>query len=153
MICKPPSISPAATPLPTKSAAYFAPQITRDDLAEVVQARNVAIVQITVEVVAIVFASSEWWLATPFVAVLSASPVACCSKLGVTYMLWSCIGALLCVVHAITAVDATKHEPSYISWSPIELLLAQIFLCGVSLLVVYCGWKTASATRRPVHPV
>lgn len=116
-------------------------------------ARTVAITQICVELVGIVFCSSQWCTTTPSVAVLSASLVACCSKLGVTYMLWSCIGALLCVVHAITAAQAIINQVENVSWSPNELFLAQICLCGVSLLVVYCGWKAASATRKPVHPV
>lgn len=147
--------SPAATRhASTKNYCMFRlTQLTTDDPVEMVRARDIAIAQICVELIATVFCSSEWCIATPFVAVLSASPVACFSKLGVTYMLWSCIGAMLCVVHAVTAAEAIIHGAYDFLWPPIVLFLVQVLLCLVSLAVVYSGWKTAAATRRPVHPV
>lgn len=145
---------PRRASLPTKNFRTFSPhQTTAADPVEVVQARSVAITQICAELVATVFCSSQWCITTPCVAVLSASPVACCSKLGVTYTLWCCIGVLLCVIHAVTAAQAVIHEAHNYFWPPIVLSFAQILLCVVSLLVVYCGWKAASATRRPVHPI
>lgn len=130
----------------------LAPQITRDDQAEIAQARDIAVVHICVEVVAAVaFCSSEVCGTIPLAAVLSSSPVACFSRHRVTYLLWSCTGAVLCAVHGAIAAEMTSVDESH-SWFPI-VLSVQIFLCCVSLLVVYSGGRAASATRRSVYPI
>lgn len=135
---------------PTKNV--FAPQITTDDQAEITQARDIAVIFICVEVIAAVaFCSSEACGTVPLVAVLSSSPVACFSRHRVTYLLWSCTGAVLCVVHVAIAAKITSIEQSH-SWFPI-VFSVHIFLCCVSLVVVYRGCRAASATRRSVYPI
>lgn len=102
-------------------------------------------------VVAVLFCSSEKCGAMAFAAVLSSSPVACFSRHRVTYILWSCAGAVLCVLHASIAAGITSREGSH-SWYPVVLSM-EVFLCCVSLLAVYRGCRAASATRRPVCPI
>lgn len=126
-------------------------QVAPDDPPEITQARDLAVIHICVEIVSVVFCSSDWCATIPMVAVLSSSPVACCSRHRVTYMVWSCTGAVLSVVHALIAAEVTSIEGSY-TWSPI-VLSVEIFQCCVTLLVVYRGCKAASATKRSVCPV
>ena len=90
---------------------------------------------------------------TPFLAVLSSSLVACCCKHGVAFMHWSVIGGVLFVLHVIAAIVAVAEEAADTARFSL-VFLVQILLCGVNLLVVHRGCKTASAIlRQLVSPV
>lgn len=128
-------------------------QITVDDPVEVVQARNVAITQLCVEILAIFFCSTEFCGATLFLAVVSSSGVACCCKHRSAFVSWAFVSAVVGWLHAIAAAEAFQADYYYHSYPPMIIFLLQVFLCGVSMLAVYRGCKTTSALREPIHPV
>lgn len=118
-----------------------------------VQARNVAITQVCVEILAIFFCSTEFCGVTLFLAVLSSSVVACCCKHRVIYSIWSCVGIVVAWLHAIAAAEAFQANYYYHSYPPMFIFLLQVALCGLSVLGVYRGCQTTKALREPIHPV
>lgn len=148
--------SPPAAPPSTKQTTVFSPlplQITVDDPVEMVQARNVAITQVCVEILAIFFCSTEFCGVTLLLAVLSSSVVACCCKHRVVYSIWSCVGIVVGWLHAIAAAEAFQTGYYFHSYPPTIIFLLQVSLCGLSMLAVYRGCKTTTALREPIHPV
>lgn len=118
-----------------------------------VHARNVAITQVCVEILAIFFCSTDFCLVTLFLAVLSSSVVACCCKHRVIYSIWSCACIVVAWLHAIAAAEAFQTEYYYQSYPPMIIFLLQVSLCGLSMLGAYRGCKTTTALREVIHPV
>ena len=76
-------------------------------------ARNIAITHVVIEVVPVfvLFCMNGWYIMASFLGVISSSVVACCCKHRAVYWVWSCIGGVLTVLHAIS-VAQDLHNPN-----------------------------------------
>ena len=135
-----------AVPPPCKNAHSPFRQITVEDPVEVVHARNVAIAQIVVAVVATNICLTPWCDIIFLVAVIPASLVACCCKFRAIYLIWSLIGVLLVMMNVVTALNV-EDNLIYHFFDQKIFYLAQAIQCFVSALVVYYGCKTILALR------
>lgn len=119
-----------------------------------VYARHVAITHVVAEVVGVTICFSRWATTIFFVGVISSSVVACCCKHRGAFWTWSCFGFLLALLHAISAIEAPA-SPSNYYWYDSDstfCIVIQVVLCGISMLVVYYGCKTAYALGHPTLP-
>lgn len=118
-----------------------------------VYARNIAITHVITEVVGLTICLSRW-ATIFFVGVVSSSVVACCCKHRGVFWFWSCLGVLLALLHAISAIEAPA-DPGHYYWYDSDstfCIVIQVVLCGISMLVVYYGCKTAYALGHPTLP-
>ena len=98
-----------------------------EDAKERIQARNVAITHLCVEIVALHFCSAELFGITLILAVLSSSVVACCCKHRTAFKLWSWMGGLPFMLHAIAAVESFDVDRVYyVSDAPVLVFFADV---------------------------
>lgn len=155
-------ISGSVVPPPTRCRSLprttyvfpcFAPtQITTNDPVEVGGARKVAIAYVFVEIVGILFFCYSTWCRVAISLVMwSSCLVACCCKTRTFYLLWSLVGGMMFVSHAVVAIRVIVRGANlcdHFVCSPQLIFFVQIILCCVSLRVVYTGCKAASAIMR-----
>lgn len=124
------------------------------DPVEMIRARNVAIMHVCFEVVAILFCRSVWCVVAAIFAIPSSSTVACCCKQRCSYAVWSIFGGLVFFLHAVAAAIEALGRDEYYDGDPSAfILLVQIFLCLLSLIVMHYGTKLTSLVREPIFPV
>lgn len=142
-------ISPPSQP----SVLFLIWQITMADPVEMVRARNVAIVHVCVEAVALVFCRSLWCVLAVLFAIPSSSTVACCCKQRRCYTLWSVFGGFVFFLHAVAATTEALGRDEYYGDPSGFIVMVQIALCLLSLLVMHYGIKLASLLQDPIFPV
>lgn len=122
---------------------------------DMIQARNVAVTHLIVEIVAVFFCYTQLCGIMLFLAVLSSSIVACCCKQRSAFKFWSWIGGLLFVLHLSAAVGAFGGSYYSVSGFPFLVFVLQMFLCGVNVLVVYLGCVITAdlREREAIDPV
>ena len=128
-------------------------KITTADPMEMASARNVAIVHLCVEIMALMFCRSGWCVVAALFAIPSSSTVACCCKQRGSYACWSILGGLVFFLHAVAAANEALSRGEYSDDPSAFIVMVQITLCLLSLLVVRHGIKLASLLREPVYPV
>lgn len=117
-----------------------------------VGARNVAVVHICMEAVAIVFCRSFWCFLAAVLAIPSSSTIACCCKVRRMYNLWSFFGGFVLFLHAVAATTEALGRRDSTDDPSAFLCGVQIVLCLTSTLVMHYGTKVASLLREPIAP-
>lgn len=120
-----------------------------------VRARNVAIAHVVMESVSfrLCYMTLTLCIIIVLLGVVPSSVIACCSKQHTAYSVWSCLGILLFVLHAITTIEAVKGSIHfYYEVDPRIFYLLQAILCTLNVLAVYFGCKTASALGNQTLP-
>lgn len=127
-------------------------QITVEDPVEISYARNVAIMHIVAGVVGLFFCLTSWASYIFILGVVPSSMVACCCKQRAMFRVWSFIGLLLIVLHAILAGELLNRSVNYYVFNPTLCAVIQIALCFIGVIVVHSGCRAASVMRDRTLP-
>jgi len=119
-----------------------------------VRARNVAIVHVCVESVALLFCRSGWCVVAALIAIPPSSSIACCCKRRGCYTLWGISGSVIFSLHAVAAAtEAISGDDPYDGNPNAFIFMVQVALCFLGLVVVRHSIKLAPLVREPVLPV